>query len=297
MAMSDDERVDLHLSRLRVEMGLAPQTLEAYASDLRAFRSYLEETSLSLSSVDEADIAAYLVSLSRRGLSARSQARHLAAIRGLFRSLVDERARPNDPTELLVNPSAFRKLPEALSQDEVLRLLSAPQGDAPRTIRDRAMLHLLYASGLRVSELVGLELMDLNLGEGFVSILGKGSKRRIVPFSFETGEAIERYLREVRPLWARPAERAVFLTSRRGPMTRQAFWKLIRNYAREAGIEKDVSPHRLRHSFATHLLRNGADLRVVQMLLGHSDIGTTQIYTHLSDDHLREVHERHHPRG
>lgn|SRR5690554_1002780 len=297
MVMSDDERVDLHLSRLRVEMGLAKQTLEAYASDLKAFRKYMEEGALSLTSIDEADIAAYLVSLSRRGLSARSQARHLAAIRGLFRFLVEERARSSDPTELLVNPNAFRKLPEALTQDEVLRLLNAPSGDEPRAIRDRAMLYLLYASGLRVSELVGLELMDLNLHEGFVSIMGKGSKRRIVPFSLETGEAIERYLREIRPRWAKPAERAVFLTSRRAPMTRQAFWKLIRNYARAAGIEKEVSPHRLRHSFATHLLRNGADLRVVQMLLGHADIGTTQIYTHLSDDHLREVHERHHPRG
>ena len=190
MALSDDERVDLHLSRLRVEMGLARQTLEAYASDLKGFRAHMEEAGLALGSIDEADIASYLVMLSRRGLSARSQARHLAAIRGLFRFLVDERARANDPTELLVNPNSFRKLPEALSQDEVLRLLDAPSGDGPRAIRDRAMLHLLYASGLRVSELIGLELMDLNLGEGFVSIMGKGSKRRIVPFSLETGEAI-----------------------------------------------------------------------------------------------------------
>ncbi|NLY93722.1 MAG: site-specific tyrosine recombinase XerD [Myxococcales bacterium] len=297
MPSEDEIHVDRFLEQLRVERGLSANTLESYAADLRALLASLDEEGVSITEASEGDLAAHLVSLSRAGLSARTQARHLAAVRGFFRFLVEERVRRDDPTELLTNPKTISRLPDVLSQDEVMRLLEAPPTTHPRGIRDRAMLYLMYATGLRVSELVGLELVDLRLDEGFVSIFGKGGKRRLVPLGDAAAEALEPYLREVRPAWAKPSERKVFLTSRREPMTRQAFWKLIKRYARDAAIRKEVSPHKLRHSFATHLLWNGADLRVVQTLLGHADISTTEVYTHVGEDRLDRIHELYHPRG
>jgi integrase/recombinase XerD len=242
-------------------------------------------------------VAGHLVTLSQAGLSARTQARALSSIRGFFRFLVQERRQQLDPTELLEGPRLLRKLPDVLNRDEVLRLLNAPLGVKPNRIRDRAMLHTMYAAGLRVSELVNLDLADLNLEEGFVSALGKGNKRRLVPIGEHARSALAEYLTEVRPRWAKPASRACFVTSRGKPMTRQSFWSLAKRYARAAGITKPISPHKLRHSFATHLLSGGADLRSVQTMLGHVDISTTQIYTHVSGDHLRKMHERYHPRG
>jgi integrase/recombinase XerD len=297
MSAAFDGALDDYIQHLRVERGLSEHTVDGYARDLVRFGKWLVDERAALDEVDEARVAGYLVTLSQAGLSARTQARALSSIRGFFRFLVQERRQQLDPTELLEGPRLLRKLPDVLNRDEVLRLLNAPIGVKPNRIRDRAMLHTMYAAGLRVSELVNLDLADLHLEEGFVSALGKGNKRRLVPIGDHARSALAEYLAEVRPRWAKPASRACFVTSRGKPMTRQSFWSLVKRYARAAGITKPISPHKLRHSFATHLLSGGADLRSVQTMLGHVDISTTQIYTHVSGDHLRKMHERYHPRG
>ena len=297
MSAAFDGALDDYIQHLRVERGLSKHTVDGYARDLVRFGARLSDEQASLAEVDEARVASYLVTLSQEGLSARTQARALSAIRGFFRFLVQERRAERDPTELLEGPRLLQKLPDILNRDEVLRLLRAPTGSKPNRIRDRAMLHTMYAAGLRVSELIELDLADVNLEEGFVSALGKGNKRRIVPIGAHAHAAMLEYLAEVRPKWARTASRACFVTSRGKAMTRQSFWSLVKKYARAAGITKPISPHKLRHSFATHLLAGGADLRSVQTMLGHADISTTQIYTHVSGDHLRKMHERYHPRG
>jgi integrase/recombinase XerD len=298
-SMSDgfDGALDDYIQHLRVERGLSGHTIDGYASDLVQFGEWLQAQGTDLDKVDEASVAGFLVALSQRGLSARTQARALSSIRGFFRFLVQERRRQRDPTELLEGPRLLAKLPVILNHDEVLRLLQAPAGHKPNRIRDRAMLHTMYAAGLRVSELVNLDLGDVNLEDGFVVVLGKGNKRRIVPLGAHARAAMAEYLVEVRPKWARPASRACFVTARGKAMTRQGFWAIVKKYARAAGITKPISPHKLRHSFATHLLAGGADLRSVQTMLGHADISTTQIYTHVTRDHLRKMHERYHPRG
>ena len=297
MSAAFDGALDDYIQHLRVERGLSKHTVDAYAHDLGRFGAWLADEGASLDQIDEARVAGYLVTLSQDGLSARTQARALSAIRGFFRFLIQERRLQADPTELLEGPRLLRKLPDILNRDEVLRLLNAPTGSKPNRIRDRAMLHTMYAAGLRVSELIDLDLSDVNLEEGFVSALGKGNKRRIVPIGAHARAAMVEYLAEVRPKWARPASRACFVTARGKAMTRQSFWSLVKKYARAAGITKPISPHKLRHSFATHLLTGGADLRSVQTMLGHADISTTQIYTHVSGEHLRKMHERYHPRG
>jgi len=292
-----DGALDDYIQHLRVERGLSKHTVDAYARDLVRFGARLADEEASLDEVDEGRVAGYLVTLSHDGLSARTQARALSAIRGFFRFLVQEGRQQLDPTELLEAPRLLRKLPDILNRDEVLRLLNAPTGSKPNRIRDRAMLHTMYAAGLRVSELIELDLADVNLEEGFVSALGKGNKRRIVPIGAHARAAMAEYFTEVRPKWARPASRACFVTARGKAMTRQSFWSLVKKYARATGITKPISPHKLRHSFATHLLAGGADLRSVQTMLGHADISTTQIYTHVTGDHLRKMLERYHPRG
>jgi len=297
MSAAFDGALDDYIQHLRVERGLSKHTVDAYAHDLVRFGAWLADEGASLDQIDEARVAGYLVTLSQDGLSARTQARALSAIRGFFRFLIQERRLQADPTELLEGPRLLRKLPDILNRDEVLRLLNAPTGSKPNRIRDRAMLHTMYAAGLRVSELIDLDLSDVNLEEGFVSALGKGNKRRIVPIGAHARAAMVEYLAEVRPKWARPASRACFVTARGKAMTRQSFWSLVKKYARAAGITKPISPHKVRHSFATHLLTGGADLRSVQTMLGHADISTTQIYTHVSGEHLRKMHERYHPRG
>ena len=297
MSVAFDGALDDYIQHLRVERGLSRHTVDGYAHDIGRFGVWLVDDGLSLSDVDEVSVAAYLVTLSKQGRSARTQARALSALRGFFRFLVQEGRLDLDPTELLEGPRLLRKLPDVLTEDEVLRLLAAPVGDKPNRVRDRAMLHTMYAAGLRVTELVDLDLGDVHLAEGFVSALGKGNKRRLVPIGAHARDSLTVYLREVRPRWAKPATRACFVTARGTAMTRQSFWALVRKYARAAGITKSISPHKLRHSFATHLLAGGADLRAVQTMLGHADISTTQIYTHVSGDHLRKMHERFHPRG
>ncbi len=297
MARQLDRAADDYLVHLRVERGLARRTVEAYAHDIAVFAEHVQDEGLSLARLDEGAVAGFLVSLSQQGLSARSQARMLSALRGWFRFMVQEGVLKRDPAELIDSPKLMRKLPHVLSAEEVLQLLGAPAGDKPNRIRDRAMLHTMYAAGLRVSELVELDLGDINLESGFVSVVGKGNKRRVVPIGDAAAEAIREYLIKARPRWAKTAARACFVTARGTAMTRQSFWKLIKQYARVAGITKPISPHKLRHSFATHLLIGGADLRSVQTMLGHADIATTQIYTHLSGEHLQAMHERYHPRG
>jgi integrase/recombinase XerD len=289
--------IDSYLDHLKVERGLSRATLEAYAADLKQLVRLLEVQGKTLANGDAGDLAGVLVALAQQGLSARSQARFLSAVRGLYKFLITERHLAVDPSGLVDLPRLRRKLPDVLTQTEILRLLASPDVRTPRGLRDAAMLHTMYAAGLRVSELVTLEMLDVDLAQGYLAAFGKGSKRRIVPLGAHARQAIERYLGEVRGRWARQGSRVLFVTQRGGGMTRQGFWKAVQRYARSAGISKSISPHKLRHSFATHLLRGGADLRVVQTLLGHSDITTTQIYTHVTGQHLREMHTRYHPRG
>ncbi len=290
--------LDRYLDHLRVERGLSASTLEAYAHDLGRFCAYLGPRVKQVKTLKTADVAGFLLMLSQQqGLSARSQARTLSALRGFFRFLVAERVLSEDPALLIEAPKLGRKLPGVLSVEEVARLLSAPDQRKPLGLRDATMLYTMYAAGLRVSELVTLRLSALQLESGYLRADGKGGKQRLIPLGIPARELLGRYLSELRPRWAKPEENAVFVTSRGKRMTRIAWWYRIRHHLRSAGIHREVSPHTLRHSFATHLLENGADLRVVQTLLGHADITTTQIYTHLRADHLRQMHTRHHPRA
>ncbi len=297
--MSDDDlRLDAYLDHVRVERGLRPKSVEAYSSDLVQFLVFLRQSGRALARCDAGDVAAWMVSLSRQGISARAQTRKHSALRGFFRFLLAERHLKADPTALVRTPRLPRKLPHVLSFADVENLLTAPPRDTPRGRRDFAMIQLMYASGLRVSELVGVRVAEIDLDQSFVSILGKGGKRRLVPFGESARAAVVEYLEKVRPTWSsRRTSAALFLTNRGGAMTRQGFWKLLAQYARGVGILKPISPHKLRHSFATHLLERGADLRSVQTMLGHADISTTQIYTHVTSEHLRSAHRRFHPRG
>ncbi len=298
-AVRDDNLLlDGYLDHLRVEKGLAARSVEAYAGDLVRFAVHVRQNGKAIASVDNGDVASWLVSLSQAGISARAQARKLSALRGFFKFLLQERQVTADPTALIQGPKLPRKLPHVLAFEEVEQLLGAPDRRAPRGLRDHVMIQLLYASGLRVSELVGLKLQDIDLDSSFVSVLGKGSKRRLVPFGEVAREALVEYLREVRPrLGPHSDSQHLFITERGRGMTRQGFWKLLGRYARSAGIDKPISPHKLRHSFATHLLERGADLRSVQTMLGHADISTTQVYTHVTTDHLKSAHAKFHPRG
>jgi integrase/recombinase XerD len=289
--------VDDYLEHLRVERALSAATLEAYAHDLRELCTYLAERGSDLGSAQLDELSGFLTALSDRRLGARSQARYLSAVRGLYKYLLRTRLVARDPTELLDAPRKTRRLPTLLGTGEVLALLDAPDTSTPAGIRDRAMLTLMYASGLRVSELVTLGVDDLRPADGLVRVLGKGEKQRLVPVSERAIEAVHEYLRAARGAWARPGERALFVTARGRGMTRQGFWKLLQRHAVNAGITKALSPHKLRHSFATHLLEGGADLRAVQTMLGHADISTTQVYTHVVADRLKSVHARYHPRG
>lgn len=289
--------VDDYLEHLRVERGLSANTQEAYAHDLREFVSHLEAHGGVNGSISAEHIADFLSALSQRGVGARSQARYLSALRGLCRYLRTEGQLESDPTELLDAPRKRTRLPVVLTRDEIERLLAAPDVEEPAGLRDRAMLYTMYASGLRVSELVSLRRADVMLDRGLLLARGKGDKQRLVPLGDAAVVWIERYLAQVRGAWADQAEPRLFVTARGSSMTRQAFWKNIRRYALLAGIVKPVSPHKLRHSFATHLLEAGADLRAVQSMLGHADISTTQVYTHVMTDRLRAVHGRYHPRG
>jgi integrase/recombinase XerD len=294
----DDLLLDAYLDHLRVERGLAARSVEAYSGDLIRYAVFVRQAGKTFADADSGDVAGWLVSLSKSGITARAQARKLSAVRGFYKFLLTERHVGADPTALISAPKLPRKLPHVLSFEDVESLLAAPARETPRGARDFAMIQLLYASGLRASELVGVKLADVDLDQSFVSVLGKGNRRRLVPFGEVAREALVAYLRDVRPKWAEKGNNPqLFLTDRGVGMTRQGFWKLLGRYARSAGIDKPISPHKLRHSFATHLLERGADLRSVQTMLGHADIATTQVYTHVTSQHVKAVHSRFHPRG
>ena len=296
---TDLAAIDEFCDALWLEDGLAKASLSSYRSDLKKFGQWLaRDGAAALELVDELALTRFIAELSR-GRKASSQARTLSTLRRFYCWLMLQGRRSDDPTLRLVMPKKPGRLPKVMSEAQVEALLAAPDVDTPLGLRDRAMLETLYATGLRVSELVGLKLHEVSHDMGVVRVLGKGSKERLVPLGEEAVEWQQRYLKETRPglMEGRQGE-ALFVTSRAGPMTRQAFWQLIKRYAVKAGIAKEkLSPHVLRHAFATHLLNHGADLRVVQLLLGHSDITTTQIYTHIARERLKELHAVHHPRG
>jgi integrase/recombinase XerD len=288
----------IFLDYLAVEKGLAKNSLSAYRSDLRHFgHSLATDQKIELDKVERIHIIRYFQALRTAGISARSVARALAAIRGLFRFLVVERHLKRDPTENIENPKLWSNLPKSLAPQDVDALLSAPDRSTPDGLRDAAMLELLYATGLRVSELIKVRIDELVMDAGFLRTIGKGSKERIVPFGDSARDTIVAFMEQGRPELDKKGDPHLFLSRRGRPMSRQAFWVKIVHYAREAGIAAHISPHTLRHSFATHLLENGADLRSVQMMLGHSDISTTQIYTHVSRARLQRMYEQYHPRA
>lgn len=298
-APSPDALIDQFLNYLLVEKGLSKKTLEAYSRDIIRYRNFLAENkSTTFCEQDTALILKHLIQLRKAGLAARSRARHLVAIRGFYRFLVQEKILRNDPARLIDLPKSGLKLPHVLTTAEIELLLNAPDADKRTGIRDAAMLELLYAAGLRVSELVNLKLRDVNLEAGYVRIFGKGSKERIVPIGSHAREKINTYLKIARSQSLKQRSSPYLFIARAGnPMTRQGFWKLLQRYATQAGLNKKITPHSLRHSFASHLLEGGADLRAVQIMLGHVDISTTQIYTHVTRDHLKKLHRKFHPRG
>jgi len=291
--------IDAYTDHLRVERGLSRNTLEAYARDLGELtRHATDEAVADVRKLDAESVLAFVIDGSKRGKAARSSARQLSALRGFFRFLVRERAIEGDPTELVDRPRLARKLPRVLTYEDVDRLLATPPRDTARGVRDSAMIHLLYASGLRVSELASLKLGDLDRRVGTVAPLGKGNKRRLVPVGQIALDRIDAYLELVRPhAKGSQTDPHLFLSPRGKRFTRQGLWKLLKAYAKAAGITAPISPHKLRHSFATHLLRGGADLRAVQAMLGHADLGTTEIYTRVAQDHVKAAHQRAHPRA
>jgi len=294
-----DDAIDTYLDHLATERGLARKSVEAYARDLAAFARYLIARRVRApGKIGATEVRGHLAALGGRGLSSRSQARALAAIRGFVRFLARRRVLRDDPARTIRMRRTPNRLPRALGGQEVGTLLAQPADGERRGLRDRALLELLYACGLRVSEAVTLRGSQVDLAAGFVTVLGKGGKERVVPLGRPARTALEAYLERERPqlLGGRPSP-FVFLGPRGRPLTRQAVWKLVRRRALAAGLGRRVSPHVLRHTFATHLLGGGADLRIVQTLLGHADIATTQIYTHVAPSRLREVHRRHHPRA
>ena len=298
MRESLSPHIDSFLNMLTVEKGLARNTLEAYSGDLNRLANFLRARGVrSWEESRAVHLRSYLSWLRGRGLSARSIARNLAALRQLYRFLEKEELIRESPVPSFFLRGAARKLPHTLGRDEVQRLLTQPDPSTPLGLRDQAMLELLYATGVRVSELVSMQTHQVDLQGDYLTVRGKGSKVRVVPFGRWARERLLKYLREVRPKLLRSrASSFLFLTRSGKAPTRQGFWKLIRRYALACGIEKRVTPHTLRHSFATHLLEGGADLRSVQSMLGHSDISTTQIYTHVTASRLKEVHRKYHPR-
>ncbi|HEY9148618.1 MAG TPA: site-specific tyrosine recombinase XerD [Gammaproteobacteria bacterium] len=298
MSEKDVVLVERFLDALWLERGLSENTLTAYRSDLQGLSLWLQQKGLGLQAAARHDLLHYMQQRAEQGASPRSSARLLSSLRRFYRYLVRERVLQEDPSARIDAPKLGRALPDSLSEAEVERLLAAPDISSALGLRDRAMLEVLYASGLRVSELVSLLQPQVNLQQGLVKVIGKGNKERLVPLGEEALNWLERYLREARGSLLGALQSDVLFPSRRGAaMSRQAFWQLIKRYALKAEIDKPLSPHTLRHAFATHLLNHGADLRVVQLLLGHSSLSTTQIYTHVARERLKSLHAAHHPRG
>lgn len=286
------------LGALQVERGASPNTLLAYRRDLDDFRAFVERRGRDLYALAVADLAEYLGTLKRRGLGGRSVARHLSAIRGLYRHLLEARVISRDPSEHLESPKPPRRLPRALSVKDVVALIESPDTSRPDGLRDRALLELLYSSGLRASEALALRVEDVNLSAGYVTPTGKGSRQRLVPVGAQALAWVRQYVKNARPHFLKRADPDVLFVNRFGRrLSRQAVWGILKKSAVRAGVRASVSPHVLRHSFATHLLERGADLRSVQAMLGHADICTTQIYTHLSSGAIRDMYMKFHPRA
>ena len=297
----EQKLLEQFIDHLWMEHGLTENTLSAYRNDLAGFSCWLTGNHNSLASVSTGDVQRYLACQFEQGYKGRSSARLLSTLRRFYAWLLRDRRIDQDPTRLLESPKAERPLPVSLNEEQVVNLLNAPDTGNDIGYRDRAMLELLYATGLRVSELVNLQLSQVSIEPGVLRIMGKGNKERLVPVGEVALDWLTAYIRHVRPSLLQnksAATNAVFVTQRGKAMTRQAFWYMIKRHAVHAGIDPEkLSPHTLRHAFATHLLNHGADLRVVQMLLGHSDISTTQIYTHVADQRLRDLYNQHHPRA
>jgi len=292
-----DVLVDAYLDHLQVERRLAALTLENYARDLAALATYAARVDRPLASLDRAQLEGFVREQRSAGLSPRSVARRVAAVRGFYRFLAVDRRIDRNPAEDVRPPRAWPSLPKYLSLEEVDALVAAPDVTSTLGLRDRAMIELLYATGVRVSELVAVRLADLHLDEQYMTCIGKGSKERLVPIGEEASRWITRYAKTARPalLDGRSSPR-LFLNARGGALSRVGFWKILKQYGRRAGLPRTLSPHVLRHSFATHLLERGADLRAIQMMLGHADLSTTQIYTHVLESRLRTIYDRFHPR-
>jgi integrase/recombinase XerD len=299
MKASSTTRIDEFCDALWLEDGLSRNTLDSYRRDLKQFAAWLEaKNGCDLLAAGQPMIQDYLAHKFRTKARASTAARLLSSLKRFYRHAVRQNLIVADPTLRIEAPKLPRSLPKTLTEADVESLLAAPPVDEPLGLRDRAMLEVLYASGLRVSELVTLKTPQISRDMGVVRVLGKGSKERLVPLGEEALGWLERYLRESRPaLLGQRVSDALFVTARAAAMTRQSFWHLLKRYALQAGLHKPISPHTLRHAFATHLLNHGADLRVVQLLLGHSDISTTQIYTHVARERMKQLHARHHPRG
>jgi integrase/recombinase XerD len=297
--MNPDILVDRFINYLMVEKGLSANTIESYSLDLSGYLVFLKNSGINeISEQDTPNLLKYLIELRKNGLNARSRARHLVTIRGFYKFLVQEKIIGHDPAQMVDLPKLGLKLPDVLSVQEIQDLLKVPDLTTHRGQRDAAMLELLYAAGLRVSELIRLKIQDINLEAGFVRVFGKGSKERIVPIGHFAREKVLDYLTFGRPYLLKTYKSHYLFVARAGkPMTRQGFWKLVKQYASKAGLFKKITPHSFRHSFATHLLEAGADLRSVQLMLGHVDISTTQIYTHVVREQLQKLHEKCHPRG
>jgi integrase/recombinase XerD len=293
--------IDAFLDHLRVERRLADHTLESYGRDLRALAKYAAAEGRSPETLDRRALDAFVSQQRSRGLSPRSVARMVAAVRGFYKFLVLDRRLDHSPADDLTPPHAWPALPKFLSLDAVDKLIAQPDVATPLGIRDRAMIELLYATGLRVSELISVRLLDLHLDEQYMTCVGKGSKERLIPIGEQASDWIRRYYRDARPQLVKDPRKgrvrdALFVNARGGALTRVGFWKILKQYGRKAGLPRSLSPHVLRHSFATHLLDRGADLRAIQMMLGHADLSTTQIYTHVLEARLRAVYDRFHPR-
>ena len=297
-SLRDSELIEQFIDALWLEKGLSKNTLNSYRRDLSIYACWLNSQKQCLPGSSRTDLLSYLNWRVRQRMKASSTARLLSCLRGFFRYLVREEVLSEDPTLDVESPKRGRPLPKSLSEADVEALLSAPDLDDVLGFRDRAMLEMLYSSGLRVSELVGLQLSQINLRQGVLRIVGKGDKERLVPLGDEAANWLIRYLKEARPGLIGDVGNEIVFPSRRGrQMTRQTFWHRIKRHGLAAGIDQLPSPHVLRHAFATHLLNHGADLRVVQLLLGHSDLSTTQIYTHVAKHRLQSLHQQHHPRG
>jgi len=296
--MKQDPLIERFLDNIWAERGLSDNSLQSYRHDLLHLGNRLAARDVALPLASREDLLAVLAGEVQQGKSPRSISRYLSAYRQFYRWLLREGKIKADPVALIESPKTGRGLPKALSEEQVESLLAAPDTATLLGMRDRAMLELMYATGLRVSELVGLELANLNLNQGVIRVVGKGQKERLVPIGAEAHDSLILYLSDGRPEILKGVQTdSVFVTTRKAGMTRQAFWYMVQRYATQCQISKKLSPHMLRHSFATHLLNHGADLRVVQLLLGHSDLSTTQIYTHIAREGLKRMHETHHPRG